>query len=184
MSRTKPKSWRSILLWSLAVIALVAIVYSFRAAPNGEPIRDPEARTGTMEFSAADLNGTTWKLSAHRGKVVLLNVFATWCPPCRQETPGLVRLSKEFAGKGVSVVGVSMDEGGAGVVEQFVKEYNITYPVLLPPASDPLTAGIQAIPVTFLIDRQGRLAKHYVGAVEQSTFARDIEEVLKENDKS
>jgi peroxiredoxin len=180
MQKKKPTTWRSMGLWSLAGVAIVAIVYSFRAPNAAGPINPIDQRKGTLSFSADDLSGAPWHLSDQRGKVVLLNIFATWCPPCRQETPGLVKLSRQFAGKQVAFVGVSVDEGGSAVVEQFVKQYGIPYPVLLPQPGDPLTAGVQAIPVTLLIDSQGRIAKHYVGAVDESTFARDIEAVLKE----
>jgi peroxiredoxin len=184
MVKRKPNSWRSVLLWSLFGLAAVAIVYSFRAPNAAGPINPVDQRKGTLSFSAPDLNGTPWHLSDQRGKVVLLNIFATWCPPCRQETPGLVKLSRQFAGKQVAFVGVSVDEGGSAVVEKFVKQYDIPYPVLFPPAGDPLTANVQAIPVTLLIDSQGRIAKHYVGAVDESTFAHDIEQVLKEKNQT
>ncbi len=181
MPTPKSSSWRSTLVFGLLLVAAAALVYSFRPKSDAGPIKAPQARSGAMEFSAPDLNGAAWRLSDHRGKVVLLNIFATWCPPCRHETPDLVNLSKKFADQQVAFVGVSMDEGGTSVVQTFVNDYNIPYPVVLPSPDNPLTAHIQAIPVTFLIDRQGRLAKHYVGAIDASTLTHDIEQLLKEN---
>jgi thiol-disulfide isomerase/thioredoxin len=137
----------------------------------------PADRAELGDFSAVDLDGSAWRLIDHRGQVVLVNLFATWCPPCQEETPGLVALSKKYADRGVRVVGVSLDEGGRDVLLPFIRQYGIPYPILLPPANSPFT-HVQAIPVTFLIDQQGRVAKRYEGAVNQATFEHDIEHVL------
>lgn len=181
---SRRSTWKSTLFWGAAVLAVVALVYSFRVPANSDPVKAAIDRNGALSFSAPGADGKTWRLGDHRGQVVLLNIFATWCPPCRQETPGLVNLSKKFAGKAVDVVGVSVDEGGPAVVEKFARQYDVPYPILYPSSDNPLTSAVQAIPVTLLIDKQGRVAKRYVGATEESTFAGDIEQVLKEHSPS
>jgi len=93
--------------------------------------------------------------------------------------PGLVRLANEYQGKGVEVAGISLDENLAAVRE-FVAEYHISYPILLPSNAANLTTTIESIPVSLLHDRQGRVAKRYVGAVSEATFKRDVEQLLAE----
>ena len=110
---------------------------------------------------------------------MLVNLWATWCPPCREETPLLVRLSKDYKAKGLEVVGVSLDQGGKGVIEEFVAEYEVPYPILLPVPGSAITR-IEPIPTTLLVDRQGRLAKKYVGAVPESIIKKDVESLLAE----
>ncbi len=126
-----------------------------------------------------DLDGGSWRLADHRGRVVLVNFWASWCPPCREETPGFVRLAAEYRDRGLDVAGVTMDDSDAPV-RQFVRSYRVPYPVLLPPANSPLLAAIDSLPTTFLVDRQGRIAKNYVGAVSESVVKADVERLLAE----
>lgn len=127
------------------------------------------------ELTLPDLNGAKWRLSDQRGKVVLINFWATWCLPCREETPMLVSLAKDF--DGLSVAGIALDQESLDAVRQFVVEYKVPYPVLLPvPGS--LLSRIQPVPTTLLIDQTGRLAKKYVGAIGESILRTDIEALL------
>lgn len=130
------------------------------------------------DFRLQTLDGATWSLAERRGRVVLVNYWATWCPPCRTETPGLVRLANEYKSKGLEVAGISLDEDRS-LVPEFVAEYKISYPILFPANSD-LAQMIEAIPMTLLYDREGRIAKRYVGAVSESTFKADVERLLAE----
>ena len=114
----------------------------------------------------------------HRGEVVLVNYWATWCEPCWEETPGLVRLSRE---QGLAVVGVSIDEGGKGKVQQFVDEFHVTYPVALQEPMSQMARGMAGVPTTILVDRQGRVAKTYVGQVEERDFRKDVQVLLGEH---
>ncbi len=131
------------------------------------------------DFQMNDLQGRPWKLSDHRGEVVLVNFWATWCGPCREETPGLVELARNFAGRGLEVAGVSMDEAG-GDVPGFVRRYQIPYEILRPPAGPSIASNIDALPTSFLIDRQGRIARTYGGAYPESVFRKDVEQLLTE----
>jgi cytochrome c biogenesis protein CcmG, thiol:disulfide interchange protein DsbE len=120
-------------------------------------------------FEATALNGSSVGLQAYAGKVILLNIWATWCPPCRQEMPSLERLHEELGGRGLSVVAVSVDEssspdGTHALVQQFVKRYGLKFPVLLDPRGHVEDLyGVDALPTTFLIDREGRIRKKVVG---------------------
>ena len=132
------------------------------------------------ELNLPDLHGNRWKLSERRGRVVLMNFWATWCPPCREETPVLVRLTQEYRRRGLETVGIALDEAGQeGLIRQFLREFRVTYPIIRPvPGS--LLAQMQPLPTTLLIDRQGRLAKKYVGAITEDILREDIEALLAE----
>jgi cytochrome c biogenesis protein CcmG, thiol:disulfide interchange protein DsbE len=140
----------------------------------------PPAKRKAVEMSFPALEGPRWSLAEERGKVVLVNFWATWCGPCREETPALVHLAEDYRASGVSVVGVSLDENSPHAVREFVKRYRMTYPVLMPPADSPVASSVSSLPTTLLIDRQGRVAKTYVGAVRGAVFRRDVDALLGE----
>jgi cytochrome c biogenesis protein CcmG/thiol:disulfide interchange protein DsbE len=133
------------------------------------------------EMVMARLDGGTWRTGDHRGEVVLVNYWATWCGPCWEETPGLIRLSREMGPKGLAVVGVAMDEGGREKVQKFVDEFRVPYPVVLPERLSQVEYGLEGVPTTILLDKQGRVAKTYVGAVRQRDFAEDVGVLLAEH---
>jgi thiol-disulfide isomerase/thioredoxin len=160
------------------IILILWGIFSLTRVDETKPILEPAKRRQMPELAMRSLDGTRWSLSSRRGDVVIVNLWATWCPPCREETPGLVRVANEYAGKGVSVVGVSMDEGGPEVVRRFATEFRIGYPLVV--GTDDWKMVTQALPTTWLIDRNGKLAKTYVGAVREATFRKDVEALLKE----
>jgi thiol-disulfide isomerase/thioredoxin len=129
-------------------------------------------------------DGLPWRLVALQGKVVLLNYGATWCPPCRRETPDLVAAANRYRSAGFEVVGLMMDEGSDtavdSVVRQYAGQYGITYP-LIRPNDDPLLrfTGL-GLPTSVLLDRQGRQVRTYIGPVSPSVLASDIQRVLRE----
>ena len=126
-----------------------------------------------------DLSGKTVKLSDFKGKVVILDFWATWCPPCRKEIPGFIDLQKKYADKGLVVVGVSLDEQGAAIVQPFVKQLGMTYPVVLGDGQVVAAyGGIEAIPTTFIIDRQGKVVTVHQGYVDPAAFEADIKPLL------
>ncbi len=162
-----------------AALAAAAVVFPFMPHSGGGKVLPAAQRRKMPEIVMPDLADATWRLSDHRGEVVLVNFWASWCPPCREETPGLVRLAAEYRNRGLAVAGVSMDDSDAPV-RQFVKSYRVPYPVLLPQADSPLVAAIESLPTTFLVDRQGRIAKHYVGEVSAATVKADVDRLLAE----
>jgi peroxiredoxin len=125
------------------------------------PDRRPSDRTN---FTLPDLSGKTIRLSDLRGNVVLLNFFATWCSPCREEMPTLEKMFQAYHHKGVVVLGVAGDIKGQEVVEPFVKKYNVTFPVVLDDENVVWRQyGVRGIPTVYLFDRQGKIASMYVG---------------------
>jgi thiol-disulfide isomerase/thioredoxin len=119
-------------------------------------------------------------MAEHRGQVVLVNYWASWCEPCWEETPGLIRLSKELGPQGLAVVGVAVDEGGTAKVKKFVEEFRVPYPVALPEPGSQMAYGMAGVPTTILVDRKGRVAKTYSGAIRQADFKADVVTLLAE----
>ena len=151
------------LLFAVAVLWIALASQSWTDQKAG--VRAVKDRTHMADLVFPQLNGSSWRLSDHRGEVVLINYWASWCGPCRQETPGLIDLARDYRYKGLSIVGVSMDMGGKPAVESFMSEFHLPYPVLLPDLASPSAPAIDALPTTVLVDRNGRAAKSYVGAV-------------------
>ena len=167
---------------AIALIAIVlAALYVIDSRETGDSghLAPRDQRKALSNVTVRDLNGHSWRLTDHRGEVVLLNFWATWCPPCREETPGLVRLSKSYPQSQLDVIGVSMDEGGPAVVRQFVSQFKIPYTVAMP-GDLPLASTIEGLPTTLLIDKQGRVAKTYVGGASERVFRADVDALLRE----
>ncbi|MDG2307432.1 MAG: prolipoprotein diacylglyceryl transferase [Candidatus Binatia bacterium] len=115
------------------------------------------------EFVAQDLKGQAMRLTQHRGKVVFLNLWTTWCPPCREEMPAMQRLAKRLDGQGFVMIAVSEDDD-ASKVQAFVDEMKIEFPVLIDPTGSVGRAyGITGYPETFIIDRKGKQVARYIG---------------------
>lgn len=174
---------RAIRLAKWAVVIGVIPVLLGILRPAGNPpgnVKPVSTRKPMPDFSLKDIGGSRWQLSAHRGDVVLINFWASWCPPCREETPGLVRVARSYRAQGLSVAGIAMDEGGSGPVRAFLKEFGIDYPILMPDSSFLLAEQVESLPTTLLVDRQGRIAKTYVGEVLEKVFRADVEALLNE----
>ncbi len=152
-------------LYLLAVMALVMTAACNRASENkaAMPVQDSPA----PEVTVNSLTGAPLKLSDLKGKVVVLNFWATWCPPCRQEIPSMVKLNKAMAGKPFQMVAVSIDEGGRPAIESFFQTSGFSLPAYTDPDNRAATTyGITGVPETFIIDRQGVIVKKVVGAME------------------
>ena len=116
------------------------------------------------DFAVPDLSGQAVRLSALRGKVVLLNLWTTWCPPCREEMPSMQRLYERLRGRGLELLAVSQDEDGQRVVEPFVRELKLSFPVLIDPDHQVGDRyGVWGYPETFVIDRAGHVVERVIG---------------------
>lgn len=134
---------------------------------NSTPAR-PETRPHlgkAPDFEKSDLSGNTIRLSDYRGKVLMLNFWATWCGPCRREIPALIELQKEFKEKLV-IIGIALDEEGFDVVRPYAYEMGINYPVVMDDYSyGEKLGGIYMVPTTYIIDRQGLIQARKVGEI-------------------
>jgi peroxiredoxin len=116
------------------------------------------------DFAVTDLSGRTVKLSSLRGKVVLLNVWTTWCPPCRDEMPSMERLYGRLRAQDFELLAVSQDEDGKRVVEPFVRDMRLSFPVLVDPEHQVGDRyGVWGYPETFVIDRNGYIVERVIG---------------------
>lgn len=168
------------MVWlALAVIVLAAGLY-VAIAPHDTVHREHPERPLAPEFSLADLDGKRLTLTSLRGKVVIIDFWATWCGPCRDEAPGLVSLQRRWGGRGVQLVGISMDDSAAPV-RTFVREHGVNYPIAVGDAELGRRYGtVLGLPVKIIVDRDGRIASRHNGDVTAATLEREIKHLLAE----
>jgi peroxiredoxin len=132
------------------------------------------------EFTLKDANGTSVKLSDYRGKVVLLNFWATWCGPCALEVPWFIEFEQQYKARGFAVLGVSMDEDGWTAIKPFLAEHKVNYRVLLADEKvGELYGGLDALPTTFIIDQGGKIAfPPHIGLVNKNEYVTEIQSLL------
>ncbi len=142
-------------------------------------MKAPELRQIAPDFTLRDAEGRQVSLSDYRGKVVLLNFWATWCGPCRFEIPWFVDFERQFKDRGFAVLGVSMDEEGWDAVRPYIARMRVNYRVLMGDSmvSD-LYGGVRSLPTSFMIDRDGRVARVHIGLVSRSEYQNDINALL------
>jgi cytochrome c biogenesis protein CcmG, thiol:disulfide interchange protein DsbE len=185
--RKRPKSK------SVAVLLFVALAACNRerpvsATPKPKPkaaaAAEPQAEAGDVmpAYSAKLLDGKSFDVATQKGNVVLLNVWATWCGPCRFETPELQALHEKYDARGLKVVGVSVDEGGDAEVKKFVAENKVTYPIAID-AEGRVASVLRTtvLPTTVLIGRNGRIVWRKIGPVmpnETAALDKLIEQTL------
>jgi thiol-disulfide isomerase/thioredoxin len=123
--------------------------------------------------------GEAISLAALKGKVVVVDFWATWCGPCRMEIPGYVEMYKKYGKDGLVIIGVSVDQAGPKVVKRFIEANAMNYPVVMG-GSDAIDAfgGIEAIPTTFLINREGKIVHRKVGAMESAEYEALVKKAL------
>jgi thiol-disulfide isomerase/thioredoxin len=149
---------RSLLKW-FTLLLLLCGALSF-LAHCGKNVRESGS---APDFSLKTLEGQELTLASLKGKVVLIDFWATWCGPCRESIPHLVDLYKNYREKGFEIIGMSVDKGDAEVVRRYSKTMAIPYPILI--ASEAVTRnyGVTALPTTFLIDKEGKIQERVIG---------------------
>jgi len=130
-------------------------------------------------FTLRDLNGKEVKLADFKGKVVIIDFWATWCPPCVHEIPHFIELYKQYKRQGLEIVGISVDRTGVDVVKSFVRKHQVNYSILMADAKvRQAYGGIQSIPTTFIVDKAGNIQHQYVGYQDKAVFESDIKKLL------
>ncbi|MGZ5477576.1 MAG: TlpA disulfide reductase family protein, partial [Thermoanaerobaculia bacterium] len=159
----------------LAAIVVVA------ACRREQAVAPPPSGPAMLPYTAQRLDGSTFDIAKEKGNVVLLNLWATWCGPCRYEIPELEKLHAKYAQRGFKVVGVSLDEGGAADVSPFLAEQKIGYPIVLDPTGKlAIMLRTSVIPTSILVDRAGRVIWKHFGVVSTSDaeLTRKLESAL------
>jgi len=179
------RGWRRHLtvdnIFFAAMVLVIAFLLArrqgfFLASPSIQVGAQAERGAVAPDFALPGLDGAAFRLSDYRGKVVLLNFWATWCPPCRAEMPSMEKLYQVYRDRGLVILAVSGDRGGKAVVESFVQERGVTFPILLDPANEVFAQyGVRGLPTSYLLDRQGRVVSAEAGARDwNSQAARQV----------
>jgi thiol-disulfide isomerase/thioredoxin len=156
-----------------ATLILLAAYFYFHRAGGALSQHSP-----APDFSLPDLNGHSLQLSSYRGKVVLLDFWATWCGPCREATPHLIELQNTYGAQGLQIIGVSMDDGPEPV-RDFYQHFQMNYPVVMGNAEiGKLYGGVLGLPIAFVIAPDGRIYKKHIGATAPFIFENEVKELL------
>ena len=162
---------KATLIVIIAALGLVGFLF-FYGQNSGKRMKIFREGDRAPEFSVLSLEGKAVSLSSYRGKVVMVHFWATWCPPCVEELPTLERLYRAYYGKDLEILAVSVDEGGADAVGQFMKKNRFSLPVLLNPDKSVASAyGTFKFPETYLIDREGIIRRKIIGAADWTSPA-------------
>jgi peroxiredoxin len=159
----------------------VAVWQSFAATYATQTIKPMPNRKPAPDFQLTDADGKDVRLAELKGKVVLVNFWATWCEGCQVEIPWFVEFQKRYGGEGLVIVGMSMDDDGWKSVRPWIKENNVNYSIVMSKPELAKQYGLQTMPLTVLIDRKGRIAASHCGIVNKAETESNISALLKES---
>jgi len=165
------------------MFAGIALVASYGALPARAPadLTAANSRKTASSFTLSDSKGASVKLSDYKGRVVLLDFWATWCGGCKVEIPWYMEFQSKYKDKGLSAIGVSMDEDGWKSVRPFLEKNPMNYSVVVGNPDLAKLYGVDSMPMTLLIDRDGKIAASHVGMVDKDAFESEIQILLKES---
>ena len=160
--------------------ALLLVLAGIAMTAERATLAPSNTRKPAPDFALRDASGTTATLNNYRDKVVLVNFWATWCGGCKEEMPFFAELHRTYGEKGLSVVGISLDQDGWSAVKPFLAKTDIPFRILLGDDRTSRRYAINALPDTFLIDRQGKIAAAYMGVVDKDSIEANIKALLAE----
>jgi len=167
------RMFRKIRTGSVTVAGLLLCLTALPA--NTTPAR---LRKAAPDFTLSDSKGASVRLSDYNGRVVLLDFWATWCHGCNIEIPWYMEFQQKYKDKGLAVIGVAMDDDGWKSVRPFSDEKKINYMIVVENEGLAKEYGVNALPVTLLIDRNGKIAESHAGMVDKKSFEKDIRTLL------
>ena len=172
-ARTADKRNYSAIIFFVFIIIVVAIVILLQGKGSFLNLsHKPRVKAGlpAPNFTFPGLDGKMVGLADFKGKVVFVNIWATWCPPCREEMPSMEKLYKELKGENFEILAVSIDKSGAKAVAPFMKEYTLSFPALLDPEGTIQNLyGTTGVPESFIIDKKGIIEEIIIGPMDWST---------------
>lgn len=150
-----------------------------KVQPVAEQQQNDPSYDKAPDFTLKDLNGNNVSLSDYAGKLVFVNFWATWCPPCRAEIPGFIRLYDKYKDQGLAIIGISADRDGIEVVKRFVDANKVNYPIVMYNMEViQKYGGITGIPTTFVVNRKGEVVNKFVGFPGEQAFENEIQKWL------
>jgi peroxiredoxin len=161
------------------LLTAVSLPYVPRIKAVAEEICDPTAKQANLDFMLKDINGKEIRLSDYKGKVILLDFWATWCAPCKIEIPGFIALYKKYKSRDFVVIGVSMDDSPSPV-KPFAQKMKMNYPVLIGTGRNDIEQAFElmGLPTSFIISREGRICGRHFGFAPKEEFEREIKALL------
>ncbi|MDP8990924.1 MAG: TlpA family protein disulfide reductase [Acidobacteriota bacterium] len=156
-----------------------ALLLFLAGCSHPRELKSEGQRQNAPNFTLKDADGNPVNLADYRGKVVLVNFWATWCGPCEVEIPWFVEFEKEYRDQGFAVLGLSMDDDGWKSVRPYIASHKINYRVMI--ASEVVSqqfGDIEALPTSFVLDRRGRIATNHVGLVDKRDYQNEILKLL------
>ena len=158
----------------IALIVLGLLGYGLLASPSAPP----QVGGPVPDFQITALDGSSMSLGAERGQVVVVNFFASWCDPCRQEAANLQQSWLDYQDRGVQFFGIAYKDADSKA-QAFLDEFDVTYPSTVEPGNHTARAyGLTGVPETFVIDQQGLLARHFLGPITQAQLSQEIDRLL------
>lgn len=170
----------TLIIIGILIFAVYISIIDKGPGHKNAPIAAADKRTPMPRLTADISTGGKWQLSDHLGKVVLVNYWATWCGPCRAETPDLVSIASTFQARGLDVAAIASSDSPLDQIKQYTAEYNVPYPILNASDSDEFGRSVAAFPTTVLIDKHGRVATVIEGGVDKESISKEIEKLLAE----
>ena len=173
-------SWIQVAAASAALALFLASCSRPSSAPTGD-LKSQGQRKPAPNFSLKDADGNAVNLADYRGKVVLVNFWATWCGPCEAEIPWFIEFEKKYKDQGFAVLGVSMDDDGWKSVRPYVASHKINYRIMIGSEVVSQQFGeIESLPTSFVLDREGRIASNHIGLVDKVDYQNEIVKLLQD----
>ena len=173
------KRWIGVAM-GVGLLAMMSPTWPFDSEAADAAACDPNAKTANLSFTMKDMNGKDVVFSSHKGKVILLDFWATWCGPCKIEIPGFVDLYTRYGPRGFVALGISVDDP-VSKLKPYVAQLKMNYPVLIGNGRDDVQKAfgpIWGLPTSFLIGRDGRICKKHTGFATKDQFEREIKALL------
>jgi peroxiredoxin len=150
-----------------------------QARPQPAKLKPERERKPAPEFELKDADGKNVRLSALQGRIVIVNFWATWCHGCQQEVPSFIEVQRKYVDRGLTIIGVSVDDDGWKSVRPWIKERRVNYSIVLGNGDLSQEYGVTGLPETVLVDREGRVANTFAGVVDRTALEQQIQALLR-----